>query len=787
MSCCGGGDNDRRQGSDENDYGETIKYDQNFKGPLSKRSCTDVCCLFIFIVFLCCWGFVAQFAIKNGDLDRLLVPTDSSGRKCGVDNGVVNEPYLLFFNLEKCIDPTVPLFGCKTPQVCVRECPTTTFIFDKYQCNPSTFPSIRDKLICQKNENKFDIRDCDDIQNRVDRGSCASWYLPSKPFLKRCISGLPKNECPRLSKTLLQRYRRSLSLDDTDHPLDQSQRTVSKQSPVLFPNDLTSSSQTAANEPVITCEIARNVGTQILYEKGQYADSMLSRFVGNFIMLFSNEKTAQEMGQRIVEDLMKIRWAIAADIFLAMFFCLIVIAVMRWVARPLVWLSILGVIVMLGFATYYSFTQYVYFRDRPPTDVNVHTNLSLWINTLLQKPSTWLTLGIVAAIVLIIILLVVLVLRKRILIAIALVKEGSKVVSSIYSTVFFPIFPWILQIIVTAFAVAVGLYLSSIGTPKNQVLRMSEEPNCHCFGNASHYKDGVTCDPFIFNAFCKAGNALCEKAACNFKEIESPRIVPYFQALNVFGFFWGIFFVSALGEMVLAATFATWYWTFHKKDVPYFTLTVGLGRSIRYHLGTVAFGSLIITICRVIRVILEYIDEKLKKWDNEFTQCVLCCCKCFFWCLERFLRFLSKNAYIMCAIHGKPFCSSARDAFNLLMRNFLRVVALDKVTEFLFFLTKILITVGMGAVTYVYFTSERYDDKLNYVQVPVVIVMFATYLIASVFFGVYSMCVDTLFLCFLEDCERNDGSEEKPYFMSKQLMKILGKKNIVPRDQYQES
>lgn len=39
----------------------------------------------------------------------------------------------------------------------------------------------------------------------------------------------------------------------------------------------------------------------------------------------------------------------------------------------------------------------------------------------------------------------------------------------------------------------------------------------------------------------------------------------------------------------------------------------------------------------------------------------------------------------------------------------------------------------------------------------------------------------------VEDCERNDGSEEKPYFMSKQLMKILGKKNIIPRDQYRES
>jgi choline transporter-like protein 2/4/5 len=48
-------------------------------------------------------------------------------------------------------------------------------------------------------------------------------------------------------------------------------------------------------------------------------------------------------------------------------------------------------------------------------------------------------------------------------------------------------------------------------------------------------------------------------------------------------------------------------------------------------------------------------------------------------------------------------------------------------------------------------------------------------MIFSSFFGVYAMAVDTLFLCFLEDLERNDGSMEKPYYMSKSLKKILGK------------
>lgn len=33
------------------------------------------------------------------------------------------------------------------------------------------------------------------------------------------------------------------------------------------------------------------------------------------------------------------------------------------------------------------------------------------------------------------------------------------------------------------------------------------------------------------------------------------------------------FLYQAWRKMILAATFATWYWTFHKSDVPFFVLT----------------------------------------------------------------------------------------------------------------------------------------------------------------------------------------------------------------------
>lgn len=116
--------------------------------------------------------------------------------------------------------------------------------------------------------------------------------------------------------------------------------------------------------------------------------------------------------------------------------------------------------------------------------------------------------------------------------------------------------------------------------------------------------------------------------------------------------------------------------------------------SHRYHLGTLAFGSLILAICKAIRATLEYIDHKLNKYNNAFVKGILCCLRCFFWCLEKFIKFINRNAYIMCAIHGKNFCRSARSAFNLLLRNIVRVVVLDKVSIKLHYLDKCYVMVN---------------------------------------------------------------------------------------------
>jgi choline transporter-like protein 2/4/5 len=88
---------------------------------------------------------------------------------------------------------------------------------------------------------------------------------------------------------------------------------------------------------------------------------------------------------------------------------------------------------------------------------------------------------------------------------------------------------------------------------------------------------GDVCDPDTFQE-CESK---CPGALCQFSNYEKEQYVDYLHAYNVFGVFWGLFFVSALGQMVLAGTFATWYWTFNKADVPFFTVTGSMGRTFR--------------------------------------------------------------------------------------------------------------------------------------------------------------------------------------------------------------
>ena len=90
-----------------------------------RRKCTDVVCLIIFLVCLFIQALIAITAYENGFPSVLIHPRDSYGQLCGYDEAVKDKPYLLFFDLSACANLSTQLFWliCKTPQICVAECP----------------------------------------------------------------------------------------------------------------------------------------------------------------------------------------------------------------------------------------------------------------------------------------------------------------------------------------------------------------------------------------------------------------------------------------------------------------------------------------------------------------------------------------------------------------------------------------------------------------------------------------------------------------------------------------
>uniref|UniRef100_A0A0B7B2C7 Choline transporter-like protein n=1 Tax=Arion vulgaris TaxID=1028688 RepID=A0A0B7B2C7_9EUPU len=137
--------------------------------------------------------------------------------------------------------------------------------------------------------------------------------------------------------------------------------------------------------------------------------------------------------------------------------------------------------------------------------------------------------------------------------------------------------------------------------------------------------------------------------------------------------------------------------------------------------------------------------------------------------MEKILKFLTANAYIQIAINGYGFCKAARTAFMVIVSNALRVAAINCVGDFVLFLAK-LGTVAVVAVVGIELFRDKHD--LHYTWLPIILACIAAYFIAGCFFGLYELIIDAIFMCFVEDCDRNDGVR-LPYFMSKGLMNFV--------------
>ncbi|XP_036759186.2 choline transporter-like protein 1 isoform X3 [Manis pentadactyla] len=424
---------------------------------------------------------------------------------------------------------------------------------------------------------------------------------------------------------------------------------------------------------------------------------------------------------RLISGVMTSKEIILGLCLLSLVLSMILMVIIRYISRVLVW--ILTILVILGSLGGTGVLWWLYARQRrSPKETVIPEQLQIAEDNL----RALLIYAISATVFTVILFLIMLVMRKRVALTIALFHVAGKVFIHLPLLVFQPFWTFFALVLFWAYWVMTLLFLGTTGS-------------------AVQNDQG-------------------------FVEFRVSGPLQYMGWYHVVGLIWISEFILACQQMTVAGAVVTYYFTRDKRNLPFTPILASVNRLIRYHLGTVAKGSFIITLVKIPRMILMYIHSQLKGKENACARCVLKSCICCLWCLEKCLNYLNQNAYTATAINSTNFCTSAKDAFVILVENALRVAAINTVGDFMLFLGKVLIVCSTGLAGIMLL---NYQQDYTVWVLPLIIVCLFAFLVAHCFLSIYEMVVDVLFLCFAIDTKYNDGSPGREFYMDKVLMEFV--------------
>ena len=216
-----------------------------------------------------------------------------------------------------------------------------------------------------------------------------------------------------------------------------------------------------------------------------------------------------------------------------------------------------------------------------------------------------------------------------------------------------------------------------------------------------------------------------------FRSIEVSENLKKKLYIQGFGLFWNVAFLLTLSNFIINGAVCFWYYNSTTKVKH--TITTSIWWAVRYHLGTIAFGSFILAVVWVLRVVAEYIQQKQEQQrkagvENTTARFVLCCMKCILAICEKLIKFINRHSYTECILRSTNFISSARHAIALVLNNMTRFTVLHGLGKvvmtfaqlFIIFVTMVLSYVLLKVV-YDIDRSDESKGSLNSMGPPLVV------------------------------------------------------------------
>jgi choline transporter-like protein 2/4/5 len=678
---------------------------------LTDRKCTDICMIIFAMLFIAGWIVVGYVAINNGRPSRIVLPENFRGDLCGDNPGPLQDVTYLYIP-----KPSRTSYGLCTPK-----CPKV----GDYVCNNDIEGMVTN--VSKKVRNDYYNHNAAEF----DYGKSAFVWCNTRSVLCNSTAKIASDRYTGLL-VKLQEYKCFFVFYTTGS-------TLFRCLPTNSDNDNATAASEAGESKSSVATLGDKTGASAFFQRG-----------------------FAEMEQT---------WVVILICGLsAMLLSIIWIILLRCILAPVIYLCILLIFALLIAIGYFAMLMADDLENvKLPGDTATDNQVKIWRAI---QWGFWIAAGIY--------FVVMIWMLKRIKIGIAVMKEGTKAFSANLGLVIIPPIVFIMLIGWVVFFIWLSLYIQTIGEISKKDFTVAATD---AFGsravNASLSAINST-DNALASYNITSGNT-----TVNTTEWTTSDYIKALHAYNFFGFLWASNFCIMWGFWIMAMATTVWYFSAsteeldrmdqgldggRNKTTPIGTMCKSFCASLRYHLGTILWGSLLIAIIQFIRFIFLYIEEEfLNDWKESATvRCVIYCVNCCLAYIERVIKIISKNGFIINCITSDNFCTCAGAAVGLLVDNCARVGILSMMSTIACFVLKLFIVACNCVIAWVLINrTELTDDRpVESGLFPLTFIFVLSFIIASLFVNVYESCTDTVMMCFLWD-ERNLKGAFMPISLSK--------------------
>lgn len=229
-------------------------------------------------------------------------------------------------------------------------------------------------------------------------------------------------------------------------------------------------------------------------------------------------------------------------------------------------------------------------------------------------------------------------------------------------------------------------------------------------------------------------------------------------AFLLFGMLWVFQFIGDKTKYITMVSAATYYFDSSPERSGSASVCKAFSFAYTKNLGSLALGSLILTLVGILRAIVETAAEAASKDGDGAAKAIACIAQCLMACFERMIEHLTKLAYAYMAISGDSFCSSAWNGFILNLKHLAKFVFALQIAGLFMFMGVVTITCINTGIGYM-LSIHVIKDATEVTSVVPSLVAFAivSFFVGIIFLSQFDEAVLSTLICFAVDSDLHDG------------------------------